>query len=381
VEWNNDDKINLPQTIMTTKQVEKTHKGLSFPLIFTKLCDFSDLGLMLIAPTDKGKSAILLSQAKQPLQHRTVLKVGVVTFKGLKKIADRLTDNKATIINHDLSRLYTDYLKDVVINVFSQLLYDHALDEMHSAQYDLEIHNAYISFLTGVQPQMYHSISKLATFESMYKTRFIRLFLFCPFGKPQYKKYHPHIKDITWESQAWDLTELKPEFYRNKDYQRLLHLLRWHISEGRGMDYLDRLLKASARYNNRLFVTESDIKYLTLLIPYLAMEKWTSKRMYGAAKPLVFDDDAYTLFYYITERQQVKKTDMRRDFQMSITTINNNLKPLIGVKLIKGKFGTTQFTLHPSFTNRYITPLQSFVEFCGVQPKEQQKITKYGEEK
>jgi hypothetical protein len=221
MEWTNDDKSNLHQTISIIKQVEKTHVNLSFPLIFTKLCDFADLGVMLLTFRGKGKGAILQSLAKPPLQHRNVIKVGAITYRGLKKIAERLDHSSVTVINPDISTLYTEYLRDVAVNVFSQLIYDHEIPEMHTQQYDLQVKDAYISFLCGTQPRMYQSLSQLPTFESMYKDRFIRIAMLHPLGTPDYKKYYPKITDIHWENLSWEYMEVNPALLRTKEYKRL----------------------------------------------------------------------------------------------------------------------------------------------------------------
>jgi len=366
MKWTEDDAAALQQTLKITKQVETTHKNLSLPLTFAKLCDFSNLGLMLISPSDKGKTAILgHALCKPPLQHRNIIKLGAVTFRGLKKIASRIDNNSVTIINHDISKLYTEYLKDVMINIMAQLLYDHQIDEMHTMQYDIEIHNAYISFLTGTQPQMYHIISKLPAFESMYKGRFIRMFIFYPLGKPKYKKTPPKIEGITLQKLKWETQLIPPEIFKQTEYQRCLNLMQWHISAGRGKDYLDRLLLASARLNNRLAVHPADLKYVSLFIPYLAMEKWASRRYRGVSQPLEFNADTYTLFFHLLEEGSATRKQLRKHFQVTQTTINRNMKPLIATRLVKGKFGTQTYKPHPEFIKRYVQPIKQYMEFAG----------------
>lgn len=378
MEWNEDDKKNLPQTISIIKQVEKTHKNLSLPLTFAKMCDLADLGLMVIAPRGKGKSAILQALCKQPLQHRHIIKLGAITYRGLKKVADRLDNNSVSIINHDISTLYTEYLRDTAINVFSQLLYDHEIPEMHTQQYDIQIKNAYISFLTGVQPQMYQSISRLPTFESMYKDRFIRLFMLYPFGTPTYKKTPPKIENIQIDRQIkTEYIEHDTTLEKMPLYKRLVELMKWHISEGRAEDFTERLIKASARLNNRTKTTESDVKFTALYIPYLAIEKWCAKRLRGVSNPLEFDPDAYTLLHYIMEKKVASRLEIRAEFQVTNTTVLNNIKPLMGKRIIKGKFGADQYTLHKQFINTYLQPIYNFMEQAVGITQEQPELTKW----
>jgi len=376
VEWTNDDKTNLHQTINIIRQVERTHKNLSLPLILAKLIDFADLGALLLTFRGKGKGAILHTLSKPPLQHRHVIRVGAITYKGLKKIADTLSNNTVTIINPDISVLYTEYLRDVAVNLFSQLIYDHEIPEMHTQQYDLHIKNAYISFLSGTQPKMYESLAQLPTFESMYKDRFIRIAMLNPLGTPDYKKYYPQIKEIKYEKLQWEITELPPRLTQTKEYKRVEEVLRYITSESRGRDYTERLVKASARLNNRLQVTESDIKFLNILTPYMTFEKWTSRRLRGVSEPLLFDADAYTLLLTVIEKKKVSRKELQTEFQVTQTTITKNIKPLMAKRIIVGKFGADEYRLHKQFYETYMKPIQDFIQFAGVTLKEEE-LTKW----
>lgn len=367
MEWTDDDKTNLQQTINITRLVEKTHKNLSQPLIFSKLCDIANLGLMIIAPRGKGKSAICETLCKKPLQHRDIIRIGAITYKGLQKLSAKLNNASKTVINHDISTLYTEYLRDVAINVFSQLLYDHRIDEMHTQQYDLKIENATISFLTGVQPQIYKTISKLHTFESMYKDRFIRYFMLYPYGTPQYHKQPPKIKDAI---KITETAETPEELRKTKEYKRLKEMIEWHCSEGRAEDFTERLIQASTQLNGREEATISDVKWILLNTPNLLMEKWCSKRYRGVSEPLEFDPDSYTLLFTIIEKRQVTKTQLQAEFQVSTTTIHNNLKPLMGRKIIAGVYGSPQYKPHKTFWKTYIQPILNWAEFTGIQTEE-----------
>ena len=354
---------NLHQTITIIKEVEKTHKNLGLPLIFAKMIDFSNLGLFLIAERGKGKTAILEALIGKPMQHRTILKVGAITFKGLKKIAYKLDRNTVTVINPDFSTLYSEYLREVAVNLFSQLLYDHAISEMHTAQYDIEIEDCYISFLSGMQPQMYRTVSTLPTFESMYKDRFIRFFMLYPLGTPKYQPEPPKIKaPIIFEAISFDAVRIEPKILKHKLYKKLVKLMGWHTSEGRAEDYVQRLLKASAKINNRLYVTESDLKLLDLYQPYLMMEKWISERLVGVAEPLQFNPHSYVIFFRVVERGEVKRSDLKKEFQVSYVTLHNNIKPLMAQRLIKGKFGTATYRVHPEWEKKYLKPIREFHE-------------------
>lgn len=359
MEWTEEDIQNLQTTIKITKQVEATHLNLSLPLIFSKLCDLSNLGLMLIAPRAKGKSAVCEALSKPPLQHRSILKVGAITFKGLSKIAKMLDGQSKTVINHDISTLYTEYLRDVAINIFSQLLYDHRIDEMHTQQYDIKIQNAYISFITGVQPKLYQTISRLNTFESMYKDRFIRYFILYPLGTPEYKKQPPTITDNIHFSEN---AEIPQELKKTKEYKRLKEIMEWHCSEGRSEDFSDRLIKASAMLNNREKATLSDIKYILLSAPNLLMEKWCSQRYRGVAEPLEFNADSYTLLFAILEKGEATRMQLQAEFQVSQATIRNNLKPLIAIRVISGTYGKPTYKIHGTFHKTYIQPIKDFMK-------------------
>jgi hypothetical protein len=359
LEWNEKDSENLKTTIEITRQVEKTHMNLSFPVIFAKLCDLGNMGCFIIADRGKGKDAVLNTLIRSPLQHRTILKVGVITFKGLRKIADKINNKSTTVINHDISTLYTDYLKDVALNVFCQLLYDKRLDEMHSAEYDLHIEEAEISFLSGVQPKMYRSISKLSTFEGMYRDRIIRYFMLYPMGTPEYKPFYPTIQNTIKITNS-EVT-IPKELRLGEEYNKMEKIMKWQTSEGRGGEYLNRLLTASAKLNQRETVTMSDLKWLSLVIPNLIMERDCSIRE-GVSEPLIFNPNSYTILFEIIEKKEVTRQQLMEKFQVSNRTLTSNIKPLIGRRIISGKFGSRTYHIHPEYEKTYLEPVREWMK-------------------
>jgi len=293
----------------------------------------------------------------------------VLTYAGLAKIADKLNDANATLINHDFNTIYTDYLKDVAVNIFAQLIYDHHVPEMVTGKYVLSISNCYISFLSGIQPQLYAKLSRSTSFESMYKDRFIRMFMIYPLGKPNGKKYPPKITPLNLDfmdvREPWKLVTIPEYVLKNDLYERFRRIMTYHTSPGRAPDFTDRLLASSALIEGRDKVLYSDLKFLSLYIPYIYMEKWMSHRYRGASQPLQFDPDAYTVFEVIlmySRHGSVSVRQLMEEFQMSRKTIMNNIKPLKANRLIRGFKSRTDYIPHPEWMEKYINPILDFMK-------------------
>ena len=156
----------IQNTITIVKRVEKTHRNLGLPVVFAKMIDLSNLGLLIVAERGRGKGAIL--DCIKQLRHRKLMEVSKLTPAGLKKIADNLNDSEITFINPDISSLYTQYLKDAAINVLASLIYDHRLPQSWTDRYNYKIENCYLSFISGTQGKMLRALNKLPSWESMY---------------------------------------------------------------------------------------------------------------------------------------------------------------------------------------------------------------------
>ena len=112
--------------IRVMSQIERTHKNLGLPVVFAKLIDLSNLGLFLVAERGKGKTTVL-DIVRGPLRHRDVMVVSILTYAGINKMAEQMNGRSITMVNRDFSSFYTDYLKDVAVNLVSALITDHAV--------------------------------------------------------------------------------------------------------------------------------------------------------------------------------------------------------------------------------------------------------------
>lgn len=353
----------MENTITIIKDVERTHKNLGLPTAFCKVIDLANLGVLIVAERGKGKGAIL--DVIKQLRHRTVLEVSRLTPAGLVRVAEQLNNREFTIINPDLSALYTDYLKDAVINTLAHLLFDRKLPQSWTGQYSYKIENCTISFLSGVQPKLLRTINKLPYWESMYKDRFLRLCLIYPIGTPDYAKTYPNVREIFLPSSSPDKVHIPDSLKEKEAYKRLKTILQYQTSEGRSGLYLDKLLQASAFLNCRDVVINEDLEFLNLLSVYLLIDYWLSERD-EIADSFKFDANSYILLFYFIEHMEAKSKELRQYFRVSQSTITRALQPLKQKGIVTGAFGEKTYYLDTKWFAKYIQPIIDYYKQIGV---------------
>jgi len=354
----------LENTIKLVTRVEKTHRNLGLPVLFTKLVDLSDLGLFICAGRGRGKTTVL--KAVEALRHRDVSRINILTWAGIAKLESTFSDRSLTVVNYDFSSFYTDYLKDIGISLMANLITEHRV-EATTGRYKIEIQNCYLSFLSAAQPQMLRKLSKIPTWESMYKDRFLRLFMIYPFGTPRYTKDEPQVGTFTIGQAANDVGHIAiPRSVReDRAYERVKALIMRQTSEGRCEMYVERLLRAHAYFNNRDIVNANDLKVLELLAPYLLIDNLLSLRA-DVSSSLVLDANSYMIFDYLLERGAASRKQIREYFKVGQTTIVKNMDMLMSMRLVRGTYGADEFRIDPTWYTKYIIPIQKWAQETGV---------------
>lgn len=354
----------MENIISILKQVEKTHKNLGLPLIFAKMVDLCDFGLFIVGIRGKGKTTVL-DTIRDYLSHREIMEVSILTYAGLNKMANSLSDSSMTLINRDFSSFYTDYLKDVAVNMISALITDHSI-KADTGKYHLKIDNCTISFLSATQPQMLEKINRIPAWESMYRDRFLRYPMLYWFGSPkEYLDRPPEVSPVELIPDIDDVV-IRKSTREKPEYNRMLALIERQTSEGRCRQYLDRLLRAIAAINERDIVIEKDLKFMQLFAGNLIMDYLLSDRKKGVSRSLILNSDSYIIFDYLLENGGSSKADMRREWSVSNVTMQKNLNPLMAKNLIKGSFGKDWYTINPDWMEKYANPVYDWFEEAGI---------------
>jgi len=327
------------------------------------MVDLCDLGLFLVGIRGKGKTTVL-DTMRDCLSHRDIMEISILTYAGLNKMADTLSNRSVTLINRDFSSFYTDYLKDVAVNMISALITDHSI-RADTGKYHLKIDNCTISFLSATQPQMLERINRIPAWESMYRDRFIRYPMLYWFGVPKYRNDMPKVLPVELIPDINDVVITK-SMKEKPEYVRMLTLVERQTSEGRCRQYLDGLLKASAAINGREIVAEKDLKFLQLFAGNLVMDYLLSDRQKGVSRSLVLNSDSYIIFERLLEKGGSSKTDMRREWSVSNVTMQKNLNPLMAKNLIKGSFGKDWYEINPVWIEKYAKPVYNWFEEAGI---------------
>lgn len=353
----------MENTIKVIKRVEKTHKNLGIPSVFAKLCDIANLGCLLVAERGRGKEATM-NVIKQ-LRHRDVLEISRLTPAGIAGIAPQLNGHELTMINPDISSVYTDYLKDAFINVISHLISEHRIPASYTAQYKYTVSDCTISFISGAQSKMIRKLQQLPSWESMYKDRLLRFYMFYPRGTPNYVDFMPDVGEITMGGSTVESISIPRSIMEDEKYLRLLILMRIQTSEGRSKTYLNRLLKASAWLNQRDVVTSGDLEFLNACGLNLHTEYMLSERE-TVSSPLLLNPDSYVLLFYIVEKENVTRKELREYFKMSRAKLDRQIQPLMASNILKGTFGKDELSLNNEWREKYVEPILRLYESYGV---------------
>jgi hypothetical protein len=340
-------------------EVERTHPNLGLPVVWCKLIDIANMGTFVVAERGRGKGSIM--SAVEQLKHRDLIKINMLTYKGLKKLEEQLDNRENSIINRDLSTLYTDYLKDVGLNVISNLITDHQV-RAETGQYSLDIKDAYISYIGGVQPQLLSKLCKLGSWESLYKDRFIRYYIFYlkPLSKPS--TLEPKVPQI----EFYKASSVPKEVKDDKIYKTILKTIADQTSENRSTLYLDALLKASASLNCRASATSQDLKLLYAMLLNLRVDVMLGRREYSVAEPIVFDSGAYIVLFETIQHKEVSRRNLSEQYQVSQKTISKDMDLLQGRGIIKGTFGADKYTISPKFYSMFVAPQEEIRKEAGL---------------
>jgi hypothetical protein len=341
------------------KRIEETHRNLGLPTVLAKIIDLSDWGLLIVASRGQGKGAVLNSI--EQLRHRKVMEVSRLTPAGLKRIADELSGAEVTFINPDISTLYNPYLKDAMINCMAHLISEHKLPKSWTDRYEYSIENCKISFLSGVQPKMMKAITQLPQWESMYKDRFIRIYLYYPLGTPQWREKYPNVGEIYLPDFSVEAVSIPESVKGNSKYHRLRAILERQTSEGRAGAILNKMLKAHAYLNERESVIPADLDFLELFTLNLMTDYWLSTRL-SLAGSLQFEPDSYVALFRLIEKEEVTRRELQEYFKVSRQTLMRYLKPLIERNIIAGTYGQPTYKLNPEWKQKYIEPVKLWMK-------------------
>lgn len=353
--------IMLENTYKILKSVEDTHKNLGIPVVWSKLIDLANLGTFIVAERGRGKGSILT--ALEQLRHRDVIKINILTYKGLKKLEQRLSDSETTLINRDLSTLYTDYLKDVGLNVIANLITDHAV-KAETGQYSLDIRNAYISYIGGTQPQLLVRLTKLQGWESMYKDRFIRYYVLYLDEVEKKSPLPPSVPAVEFTNM--NSVSFETSLRNEREYKLLLKAIMEQTSENRAPLYLENLIRASASLNGRTITTKEDLRLLRALLMNIKLDTLLSRRDYSVSEPAVFDAGAYLVLFEIMQRGEVSRRWLREYFRVSHQTIVRDMEILMKNGIVKGTYGADRYTVNPKFHDLMVKPQLQLLSEAGV---------------
>jgi hypothetical protein len=328
------------------------------------MIDLANMGLFIIAERGRGKGAIL--ETVKALRHRYVMEVGRLTPAGIRKVAEKLNDSEVTMINPDITNLYTPYLKDAAVNVLSSLLYDHKMPESWTDRYNYKVENCYLSFLSGVQPKIMRDLNMLGSWESMYKDRFIRFPLFYPLGTPDYIKQYPEVGTISLPETKPNSVTIPQSILHSKEYMRLKVIIERQTSEGRSGAYTDSLLKAHAFLNERDIVTNEDLEVFGLFTLNLMADYWLSERITPAGS-LKFEPDSYVLLFRLVEHKILARKQLQKMFKVSQRTLVKYMRPLIERNIIVGVYGTPEYKMNKEWYEQYVQPIIKWHEKIGVE--------------
>lgn len=350
----------MRNTLLVLKQVERTHRNLGLPIMFAKLIDMSNLGCFLVAERGKGKT-VSLDTIRDYLRHRDLMQVSIISYAGLDDMASEMSGRRITMINRDFSSFYTDYLKDVAVNLIASLITDHSI-KADTGRYHIHIEDCVISFLSATQPQMLESLNRIPSWESMYRDRFIRYPILYWFGSPKrYLKDPPKVSTVQIIPDQEGVS-IPSSIKESQGYERMTAILERQTSTSRCRIHFDALLRSHAAFNMRDIVLQKDLEFLQLFAGNLMLDYLLSDRTKGVSRPLVFNANSFIIFSHLLEHNGASKKEMRQEWSVSNITMQRNLNPLMAKNLIKGTYGKDWYTINPKWLEKYANPVHEWFE-------------------
>jgi hypothetical protein len=359
------------------RSVEATHPNVGIPMVFTKLCDLADLGLMLLAPRGYCKTD-LLRGIQSSLLHRPSHEINVQTIASLSKspkMLQKFNEGNLTVINPDFSAP-NKYSRGLTLSLFSILLTDHAYG-YNTQTGTFQITKCHCSFLSAVQPIIYSKMTESPEWEAVHKDRYIRyLILFPQPYKPRLYPPNPHRPPTLDQPLPLPKNlEIDSMLQDSSEYRSLEEVLVMQTSRSRGPLYLKRLLYASANLNGRKTPTLADVKFLHLCLPNLEFERFLSLRERAGESPAFLYASCHcyadlVLNRKLSRRDFLQKYSLskrrRRGYENRTTTLSESLDPLHDAGIIRGKFGDSQgIEINPAWFDRYFQPQLDFVNHVG----------------
>ena len=349
--------MSMDMTNSIIAQTEKTHKNLGLYVVMNKMIDLANMGVLTVGPRGKGKTRAI--EALVSIPHRDILIVTNLTPAGLPKFTDKLDNNEVTVLNKDLAGFYTDYLRDVGLNLVSSILTDHEYISSTGRHY-INIRNSTISFISCAQHNLMHSLTKIDSWNSMYRDRLLRIYMLYwrkPEPTPERIKIRVDLNPI-----PIDKVTIPIDIVNKPLYKKIENIIIEQTSPGRGKLYIQNLLKASASLNGRDIVIDKDLEFLSLFIIPMGLEKLLSERLYGPGESLIFNHNAYALLFYVYEQQEADRRDIVDYFKITRKTLKATMDYLMQYGLVKGTYGKPIYRPSPIIEELFTTPVKKYME-------------------
>ena len=357
------------------------------PLVFVKVVDIANCGCIIVGRKGVGKTTIINTIEKR-LAHRKVLK-GAFTGASLKKtikkkktkqgeveidvgIGAQLNNASTTILTEDLAQLREDFL----IHTFptmSRLIYEHN-ETRKSLAYEVDIKNAYISFICACVFETYDRVQQQPEWRGNFSDRFMVYFLL-PINRRKITFTIPNVNKKLEDVDVFAFRtteELRQKFQVDTSdplFHKVFDMLRNRFTYPRAMQWAIHYAIAHATLNERGKVLPVDYKFLLLHKPNIEAESWFSMRT-RPTEPLQFNTDALEIFAFTLDTMGATYEEIQKEFsikgrEVSTRTIGDWVRPFTNFFSF-WKTGGNKIVLwiDEQIFDKYFLPQLEFVSMC-----------------
>lgn len=264
-----------------------------------------------VSPAGCGKSVTtdtLTLMLKGQAQKYTSL-----TLAGLKNIADDLAGFHGHIVVDDLGSEKSEWSRVSTVTVLATLVYTHYIKKITQG-YVLELPDFYGSASLNIQPVLMQSIVGDNDWIAVIRDKVLVYYHLIRPINPKPLLHTPEI-DLNIPMQ-----EVMNPTHKGKLYYQLVAIGLTQWGYGRVIEYIPKLLRATAAIDGRTHVTTEDYQILAKLMKPMTLQRYLVTS-FGFETGRTFDNNAYCLLVELATHGNPSIETICEDYKISPTTV------------------------------------------------------------
>jgi hypothetical protein len=292
------------------RQVDTTHKGLGAMIAMNIICAKAKMCILNVAPAGCGKS--VSTDTVTGMLGEVARRYTSLTLAGLKHEMDELEQFNGHMLIDDLGGEKSEWSRISTVTVLANLIYGHYVKKVTYAGI-IGISNFYGSASLNIQPILMQSIIGDSDWIAVIRDKVLRYYHLIRPIKPKVYLSNPTI------NYTIPIQEVVLPKYAGKLWYQLVAIGLTQWSYGRILEYLPKLLKATAALDARTHVTQDDYRLLIKLMKPMQLERYLVTS-YGFESGRAFENNTYCILVELASHGQPTIEDICEDYKVSPET-------------------------------------------------------------